>query len=86
LVILLIAHTLKGICLLPLAGKWTFQGSKSFNQPKSISCFAVGESQKDPCVKNPEAIKVSIGAFEFSSENVLVCKIGKDTNFQLFSF
>jgi hypothetical protein len=82
--ILLIAHTPKRNLFAPISRN-DIQGSKSFINLID-SCFAVGESQKDPCVKYLKQIKVRYGAFEFPSENVLVCKIGKDTNFSSFKF
>ena len=82
--ILLIAHTPKRNLFAPISRN-DIQGSKSFINLID-SCFAVGESQKDPSVKYLKQIKVRYGAFEFPSERVLVCKIGKDTNFSSFQF
>lgn len=82
--ILLIAHTPKRNLFAPISRN-DIQGSKSFINLID-SCFAVGESQKDPSVKYLKQIKVRYGAFEFPSEKVLVCKIGKDTNFSSFQF
>ncbi|WP_339751202.1 AAA family ATPase [Algoriphagus aquimarinus] len=82
--ILLIAHTPKRNLFAPISRN-DIQGSKSFINLID-SCFAVGESQKDPSVKYLKQIKVRYGAFEFPSENVLVCKIGKDSNFSSFKF
>lgn len=82
--ILLIAHTPKRNLFAPISRN-DIQGSKSFINLID-SCFAVGESQKDPSVKYLKQIKVRYGAFEFPSEKVLVCKIGKETNFSSFQF
>jgi hypothetical protein len=82
--ILLIAHTPKRNLFAPISRN-DIQGSKSFINLID-SCFAVGESQTDPSVKYLKQIKVRYGAFEYPSENVLVCKIGKDTNFSSFKF
>ncbi|WP_144605539.1 AAA family ATPase [Algoriphagus algorifonticola] len=82
--ILLIAHTPKRNLFAPISRN-DIQGSKSFINLID-SCFAVGESQKDPSVKYLKQIKVRYGAFEFPSEKVLVCKIGKNTNFSSFQF
>lgn len=82
--ILLIAHTPKRNLFAPISRN-DIQGSKSFINLID-SCFAVGESQKDPSVKYLKQIKVRYGAFQFPSENVLVCKIGKETNFSSFKF
>ncbi|WP_051720028.1 helix-turn-helix domain-containing protein [Anditalea andensis] len=46
----------------------------------------MGESQKDPAIKYLKQIKVRYGAFQYPSENVMVCKIGKDSNFSSFQF
>ena len=82
--ILLIAHTPKRNLFAPISRN-DIQGSKSFINLID-SCFAVGESQKDPSFKYLKQIKVRYGAFQYPSENVLVCKIGKDTNFSSFKF
>ena len=82
--ILLIAHTPKRNLFAPISRN-DIQGSKSFINLID-SCFAVGESQKDPSIKYLKQIKVRYGAFKYSSENVLVCKIGKDSNFSSFRF
>jgi RecA-family ATPase len=82
--ILLIAHTPKRNLFSPISRN-DIQGSKSFINLID-SCFAVGESQQDPSVKYLKQIKVRYGAFRYPSENVLVCKIGKDTNFSSFKF
>lgn len=82
--ILLIAHTPKRNLFAPISRN-DIQGSKSFINLID-SCFAVGESQKDPSIKYLKQIKVRYGAFQFPSENVLVCKIGKDSNFSSFKF
>jgi transposase-like protein len=50
------------------------------------SCFAVGESQKDQSIKYLKQIKVRYGIFQYPSDNVMVCKIGKDSNFSSFQF
>ncbi|WP_026966585.1 AAA family ATPase [Algoriphagus terrigena] len=82
--ILLIAHTPKRNPFSPISRN-DIQGSKSFINLID-SCFAVGESQKDPSIKYLKQIKVRYGAFKYPSENVLVCKIGKDSNFSSFRF
>jgi RecA-family ATPase len=82
--ILLIAHTPKRNPFAPISRN-DIQGSKSFINLID-SCFAVGESQKDPSIKYLKQIKVRYGAFKYPSENVLVCKIGKDSNFSSFKF
>lgn len=82
--ILLIAHTPKRNLFAPISRN-DIQGSKSFINLID-SCFAVGESQKDPSIKYLKQIKVRYGAFQFPSENVLVCKIGKESNFSSFKF
>jgi RecA-family ATPase len=82
--ILLIAHTPKRNLFAPI-NRNDIQGSKSFINLID-SCFAVGESQKDPSIKYLKQIKVRYGAFKYPSENVLVCKIGKDSNFSSFRF
>jgi hypothetical protein len=82
--ILLIAHTPKRNLFAPISRN-DIQGSKSFINLID-SCFAVGESQKDPSIKYLKQIKVRYGAFQFPAENVLVCKIGKDTNFSSFKY
>lgn len=82
--ILLIAHTPKRNLFAPISRN-DIQGSKSFINLID-SCFAVGESQKDPSIKYLKQIKVRYGAFQFPSENVVVCKIGKETNFSSFKF
>ncbi|MCM0059542.1 MAG: AAA family ATPase [Algoriphagus sp.] len=82
--ILLIAHTPKRNLFAPISRN-DIQGSKSFINLID-SCFAVGESQKDPSIKYLKQIKVRYGAFKYPSENVLVCKIGKDSNFSSFRF
>lgn len=82
--ILLIAHTPKRNLFAPISRN-DIQGSKSFINLID-SCFAVGESQKDPSIKYLKQIKVRYGAFKYPSENVLVCKIGKDSNFSSFKF
>jgi len=82
--ILLIAHTPKRNLFAPISRN-DIQGSKSFINLID-SCFAVGESQKDPSIKYLKQIKVRYGAFKYPSDNVLVCKIGKDSNFSSFRF
>ena len=82
--ILLIAHTPKRNLFAPISRN-DIQGSKSFINLID-SCFAVGESQKDPSIKYLKQIKVRYGAFQFPSENVMVCKIGKESNFSSFRF
>lgn len=82
--ILLIAHTPKRNLFSPISRN-DIQGSKSFINLID-SCFAVGESQKDPSIKYLKQIKVRYGAFQYPSGNVMVCKIGKDTNFSSFKF
>ena len=82
--ILLIAHTPKRNLFAPISRN-DIQGSKSFINLID-SCFAVGESQKDPSVKYLKQIKVRYGAFQFPADNVLVCKIGKESNFSSFKF
>lgn len=82
--ILLIAHTPKRNLFTPISRN-DIQGSKSFINLVD-SCFAVGESQKDPSVKYLKQIKVRYGAFEYPSENVLDCRIGKISNFSSFEF
>ena len=82
--ILLIAHTPKRNLFAPISRN-DIQGSKSFINLID-SCFAVGESQKDPSIKYLKQIKVRYGAFKYPSDNVLVCKIDKDSNFSSFRF
>lgn len=82
--ILLIAHTPKRNLFAPISRN-DIQGSKSFINLID-SCFAVGESQKDPSIKYLKQVKVRYGAFQFPAENVLVCKIGKESNFSSFRF
>ncbi len=82
--ILLIAHTPKRNLFAPISRN-DIQGSKSFINLID-SCFAVGESQKNPSVKYLKQIKVRYGAFQFAAEKVMVCKIGKETNFSSFNF
>ncbi len=82
--ILLIAHTPKRNLFAPISRN-DIQGSKSFINLID-SCFAVGESQKDASIKYLKQIKVRYGAFQFPSDNVLICRIGKASNFSSFEF
>jgi len=82
--ILLIAHTPKRNLFAPISRN-DIQGSKSFINLVD-SCFAVGESQKDASLKYLKQIKVRYGAFQYPSDNVMVCRIGKESNFSSFQF
>ena len=46
----------------------------------------MGESQKDASIKYLKQIKVRYGAFQYPSDNVLICRIGKPSNFSSFEF
>src|SRR5690606_39804948 len=61
------------------------QGKKYINKFDQY-CFCVGESQKDASLKYLKQIKVRYGAFQYPSDNVMVCRIGKESNFSSFQF
>jgi hypothetical protein len=82
--LLLIAHTPKRDLTKPISQN-DLQGSKMLIN-FCDSCFAIGQSTKDPNLRYIKQIKVRNTDKTYNSENVLVCQILKDINFVKFEF
>lgn len=82
--LLLIAHTPKRDLTKPISQN-DLQGSKMLIN-FCDSCFAIGQSTKDPNLRYIKQIKVRNTDKTYNSENVLVCQVLKDINFVKFEF
>lgn len=82
--ILALAHTPKRDLTKPITRN-DLQGSKMLINFVD-SCFAIGESQGDKCLRYVKQIKARNTEILYDTENVIVCQIQKPFNFLEFEF
>ena len=81
---LILAHTPKRLCTRPIT-KNDLSGSKMIMNLID-SAFAIGESRQDTSLHYIKQIKSRNARYVFDKDNVLMCRIIKDSNFLRFEF